>query len=81
MAQDPTQTYFETPKQLADRVGIPVSNIRFLIRSSKIEHLYTSPGRRNPKIPVGAWDRYVQQSLVEPEVERSRALEDGEPYD
>lgn len=53
----------EKPKQLADRVGIPVSNVRYLIKSGKLEHVYTSPGKRNPKIPAGAWDRYIENCL------------------
>lgn len=54
----------EKPKQLADRVGIPVSNVRYLIKSGKLEHVYTSPGKRNPKIPAGAWERYLQEHAV-----------------
>jgi len=54
----------EKPKQLADRVGIPVSNVRYLIKSGKLEHVYTSPGKRNPKIPAGSWERYLQEHAV-----------------
>ena len=28
----------ETPKELAERVGIPVSNIRYLIREDMLDH-------------------------------------------
>ncbi len=44
----------ETPKELAERVGIPVSNIRYLIREDMLDHIFTAPGKRNPKIPSGA---------------------------
>ena len=54
----------ETPKELAERIGIPVSNVRYLIREDMLEHIYTAPGRRNPKIPSGAWEKYVAQFTV-----------------
>lgn len=54
----------ETPAELADRVGVPVSNIRHLIKSGALDHLFTSPGKRNPKIPVGAWERYVENCMI-----------------
>lgn len=51
----------ETPKEMAERVGIPVSNVRYLIKTGQLAHVYTSPGRRNPKIPFGAWERYLAE--------------------
>lgn len=54
----------ETPKELAERVGIPVSNIRYLIREDMLDHIFTAPGKRNPKIPNGAWEKYVSQFTV-----------------
>jgi hypothetical protein len=54
----------ETPKELADRVGIPVTNIRYLIREDMLDHIFTAPGKRNPKIPSGAWEKYVSQFTV-----------------
>lgn len=51
----------ETPKEMAKRVGIPVSNVRYLIRTGQLAHVYTSPGKRNPKIPLGAWEQYLVQ--------------------
>jgi hypothetical protein len=54
----------ETPKELAERVGIPVSNVRYLIREDMLDHFFTAPGRRNPKIPKGAWERYVEKFTV-----------------
>lgn len=54
----------ETPKELADRVGIPVSNIRYLIREDMLDHIFTAPGKRNPKIPTGAWEKYVSHFTV-----------------
>jgi len=57
----------ETPKELADRVGIPVTNIRYLIREDMLDHIYTAPGKRNPKIPSGAWEKYVSRFTVKAE--------------
>jgi hypothetical protein len=57
----------ETPKELANRVGIPVTNIRYLIREDMLDHIYTAPGKRNPKIPNGAWEKYVSQFTVKAE--------------
>lgn len=54
----------ETPKELAERVGLPVTNIRYLIRQDMLDHIYTAPGQRNPKIPRGAWEKYVAQFTV-----------------
>ena len=54
----------ETPKELAERVGLPVTNIRYLIREDMLDHIFTAPGQRNPKIPSGAWEKYVSQFTV-----------------
>lgn len=54
----------ETPKELAARVGLPVTNIRYLIREDMLDHIFTAPGKRNPKIPMGAWEKYVAQFTV-----------------
>jgi len=54
----------ETPKELADRVGLPVTNIRYLIREDMLDHIFIAPGQRNPKIPCGAWEKYVSQFTV-----------------
>ncbi|MBM2320508.1 MULTISPECIES: hypothetical protein [Marivita] len=54
----------ETPKELADRIGIPVTNVRYLIREDMLDHIFTAPGQRNPKIPSGAWEKYVSQFTV-----------------
>lgn len=70
MEQNRTQLQLETPQQLADRVGIPVSNVRHLIRGKLIEHIFVSPGKRNPKIPSGAWEKYVAQYTVKAQSKR-----------
>lgn len=54
----------ETPKELAERIGLPVTSIRYLIREDMLDHIFTSPGQRNPKIPSGAWEKYVSQFTV-----------------
>lgn len=53
----------ETPAQLATRVSLPVSNIRFLIKSGQLDVIYTTPGKRNPKVPPGAWERYLDSQV------------------
>jgi hypothetical protein len=58
----------ETPKELAARVGLPVTNIRYLIREDMLDHIFTAPGKRNPKIPMGSWDKYVAQFTVKAQV-------------
>lgn len=53
----------ETPKQLAERVGVSVAFIRHLIHEERIDHVYVTAAARNPKIPSalgsailrGAW--------------------------
>ncbi len=54
----------ETPAELAQRVGLPVANIRHLIKSQQLDHIYTTPGQRNPKIPNGAWERYLEAYVI-----------------
>ena len=66
----------ETPKELAERVGIPVSNIRYLIREDMLDHIFTAPGKRNPKIPSGAWEKYVSQFTVTAERKTARIRTD-----
>lgn len=56
--------YLEKPRELANRVGVPVSAIRFLIRSRQLDHVYTTPAKRNPLVPDGAWERYLEGSMV-----------------
>lgn len=65
MKQITTQCQLETPQQLADRVGVPVSNIRYLLKAGKLRHTFTTPGKRNPKIPSGAWEQFVRESVSE----------------
>lgn len=67
----------ETPKELAERVGIPVSNVRYLIREDMLDHIFTAPGRRNPKIPQGAWERYVEKFTVKAAVSEGLGAASG----
>jgi len=67
----------ETPKELAERVGIPVSNVRYLIREDMLDHIFTAPGRRNPKIPQGAWERYVEKFTVKAAVSERPSAASG----
>lgn len=63
----------ETPKEQANRVGLPVTNIRYLIREDMLDHIFTAPGQRNPKIPDGAWEKYVSQFTVKAQKSAPRA--------
>lgn len=65
----------ETPKELADRIGIPVTNVRYLIREDMLDHIYTAPGKRNPKIPNGAWEMYVALFTVKARKIASRTVQ------
>ena len=63
----------ETPRELAARVGLPVTNIRYLIREDMLDHIFTAPGKRNPKIPSGAWEKYVSQFTIRAQKEAPRS--------
>ncbi|WP_297776850.1 hypothetical protein [uncultured Roseovarius sp.] len=67
----------ETPKELAERVGIPVTNVRYLIREDMLDHIFTAPGKRNPKIPNGAWEKYVAQFTVKAEPRAATSRREG----
>ncbi len=54
----------ESPRELADRVGVSVASIRELIRERKLDHIFLTSGQRNPKIPAGAWERYINLNMV-----------------
>lgn len=69
--------FLETPKELAERVGIPVSNVRYLIREDMLDHIFTAPGKRNPKIPSGAWEKYVSQFTITAERKVARSGRKG----
>ena len=32
-----------------------------------LDHIFTAPGQRNPKIPSGAWEKYVSQFTIKAE--------------
>jgi excisionase family DNA binding protein len=53
----------ETPKQLAERVGLKERHIRHLISTHQIEHIWI--GRR-VHIPAGAFTRFLEAKKVEP---------------
>jgi len=53
----------ETPKQLAQRVGVTERKIRYLITTHQIEHVWI--GSR-VHIPVGAFARFVEERKVKP---------------
>jgi excisionase family DNA binding protein len=53
----------ETPKQLSKRVGISEGQIRSLISSRKLEHVYI--GSR-VHVPDGAFERFIEANKVPP---------------
>lgn len=67
----------ETPKELAERVGIPVTNVRYLIREDMLDHIFTAPGKRNLKIPNGAWEKYVAQFTIKAERRTATSRREG----
>ena len=63
--EDPSTSHsLETPAELASRVGVPVASVRYLIKTRQLDHIYLTPGKRNPKIPLGSWERYVRSHTV-----------------
>jgi hypothetical protein len=67
----------ETPKELAERVGIPVTNVRYLIREDMLDHIYTAPGKRNPKNPSGSWEKYLALFTVKAEPKATKSGNKG----
>ena len=57
----------ESPRELAERTGVSVAAVRRLIRQGLLDHVFLSPRRRNAKIPIGAWERFIEQHLVRAE--------------
>jgi hypothetical protein len=53
----------ETPRQLAERVGVTKRQIRYLVNTGQIEHVRI--GARD-FIPTGAWGRFVEKNKVKP---------------
>lgn len=55
----------ESPKQLADRIGWPVSRIRKLIRREELRHFRMG---KSIMIPPDAITEYMQRIEVQPEI-------------
>src|SRR5690242_7310943 len=63
-ALDPrSEERVETPKQLAKRVGLSERQIRHLIQTRQIEHVFV--GSR-VHIPIGAFPRFLDAKMVRP---------------
>jgi hypothetical protein len=60
----------ETPKQLAERVGLNERRIRHLIETRQIEHVWI--GSR-VHVPAGAFARYLEANKVKPCHDATRA--------
>ena len=52
-----TSECFETPRQLAERVGVSEGQIKKLIAVGKLEHV---PIFSRKHIPPGAWERFTE---------------------
>lgn len=63
--------HLETPKQLAQRVGLPISLIRSLIHSKRLEHVVI--GKR-PYIPFDSFDKYIEKNRVISNVNDNESL-------
>jgi len=59
------QIELESPKQLADRIGWPVSRIRKLIRGEELRHFRMG---KSIMIPPEAITEYMKRVEVKPEV-------------
>jgi hypothetical protein len=53
----------ETLKELSERVGLPVGRLRNLVRRNAIEYV---PVGARPMFPQGAFDRFLERSIVRP---------------
>ncbi|WP_417240714.1 helix-turn-helix domain-containing protein [Celeribacter halophilus] len=67
----PGEALLETPKELAERVGVSAATVRKLIKAGKIEHVFLSDAKRNPKIPKGAWEAFLEQNTIRPDVPKA----------
>src|SRR3712207_2032360 len=54
---------FRTPKQVAAEEGVSVRRVRTLIHEKRLAHVMI--GAR-PKIPEGAWERFISENTVQP---------------
>lgn len=59
------QIELESPKQLADRIGWPVSRIRKLIRREELRHFRMG---KSIMIPPDAISEYMERVEVKPEI-------------
>lgn len=64
----------ETPAELASRIGVPVSTVRHLIKTHQLDHIFLTPAKRNPKIPAGAWEKYIQANTIGPTAQKERDI-------
>lgn len=53
----------ETLKELSERVGLPIGRLRNLVRCNAIEYV---PVGARPMFPQGAFDRFLERSIVRP---------------
>ena len=60
----------ETPKEFAERVGLTVRKVRYLINTKQIEHVWI--GSR-VHIPKGAYARFIEAKKVTPCQDETRA--------
>jgi len=66
------QIELESPKQLADRIGWPVSRVRGLISNKQIRHYLIG---KSIMIPPEAITEYMQRIEVKPEIGGLRKTE------
>lgn len=45
--------------------------------TNQADHIFTAPGKRNPKIPSGAWEKYISQFTVTAERKTARSGRKG----
>jgi excisionase family DNA binding protein len=70
-SSSPKDLGLESPRELAERVGVSAATVRKLIKAGKIEHVFLSDAKRNPKIPKGAWEAFLEQNTIRPDVPKA----------
>lgn len=58
------QACFETPREVAERLGWPLVRVRKLIRSKQLRHVKIGGMYF---VPLGAFDEFIEAHMVKPD--------------
>ncbi|MFV0339947.1 MAG: helix-turn-helix domain-containing protein, partial [Parachlamydiaceae bacterium] len=64
------QVNFESPKELAERLGWPVRRVRLLIQANQLRHIRIG---RTIHVPEGAIEEFLDANMVKPNFASDRA--------